>query len=244
MIPLSAARLAELRPWIDAEPLSSRRQVAQHVAYTGVGMAFADRCPEPRVLLFQLDTNYALLGDPDAVTVTAPDLAALRGPIAAASSFEPVLRAAFPSLQVRPRLMQRLSREPAEVTPRAGEVRRLESAADLAGFGSPWVAASWGGPEGLARSGRAWGGYLDGTLVSVACAFLQAEAEEELGVATEPAAQGLGLSTACAANVCRDILGRGRIATWTTAADNVPSLRVATKLGFGDPLADLLFATA
>lgn len=241
MVPLSGDRLASLRSWFDAEPLSSRRQVAQHVAHTGVGMASADRWPEPRVLLFQLDTNYALLGDPDAVP--AGELAGLRGPIAAAASFEPVLRAAFPALQVRPRLLQRLTTAPAAVAPRAGELRRIESAADLTGFGSPWVAASWGGPEGLARSGRAWGGYLDGTLVSVACAFLQADAEEELGVATEPAAQGLGLSTACAAYVCRDILARGRIATWTTAADNVPSLRVATKLGFGDPVDDLLFAT-
>jgi GNAT superfamily N-acetyltransferase len=154
-----------------------------------------------------------------------------------------LLRAAFPSLEVRPRLLQRLTAAPAAVAPRAGEVRRISSVADLAGFGSPWVSASWGGPEGLARSGRAWGGYLDGALVSVACAFLQADAEEELGVATEPAAQGLGFSTACAAQVCRDILARGRTPTWTTAAANAPSLCVAAKLGFSDPLPDVLFVT-
>lgn len=242
MVPLSGERLASLRPWVDAEPLSSRRQLAQHVLNTGVGIASVDRWPDPRVLLLELDGNYALLGEPDAVIVS--DLTALRGPVVAADAFEPVLRAAFPSLQRRERLLQRLTAEPAAVAPRAGEVRRISSAADLAGFGSAWVAASWGGPEGLARSGRAWGGYLDGALVSVACAFLQADAEEEIGVATEPAARGLGLSTACAANVCRDILARGRIATWTTAADNAASLRVAAKLGFGDPVGDVLFATA
>jgi hypothetical protein len=241
MVPLSGAQLASMRPWIAAEPLSARRQVAQHVAHTGFGMASADRWPAPRVVLFQLESNYALLGSPAAVAET--DLAGLRGPIAAPESFEPVLRAAFPALEVRPRVLKRLTVAPAAVTPRAGEVRRIDSAADLAAFGSPWVAASWGGPEGLARSGLAWGSYVDGALASVACAFLRADAEEEIGVATEPAAQGLGLSTACAAQVCRDILARGRIATWTTAEANAPSLRVAAKLGFGDPIPDVLFVS-
>jgi RimJ/RimL family protein N-acetyltransferase len=65
----------------------------------------------------------------------------------------------------------------------------------------------------------------------VACPFFIGERYEDLGVATEPDARGRGLSPACAAAVCRDVRGRGRVPTWTTSPDNTASLRVAAKLG-------------
>jgi predicted GNAT family acetyltransferase len=55
---------------------------------------------------------------------------------------------------------------------------------------------------------------------------------EDVGVATEPGFRGLGLSSACAAAVCRDVRRRGRLPSWTTSPDNTASLRVAAKLGF------------
>jgi hypothetical protein len=155
------------------------------------------------------------------------------------------LRAAFPDLKVWDRVIQYLPGPPASVSPRRGSVRALgpDDAGLLAGLsgGVSWISKSWGGPERLSGSGTAWGGFLDGRLVSVACTFFLGDDEEDIGIVTEPAARGLGLGAAAAAGVCRDILARGRIPSWTTSPDNVGSLGVARKLGFGSPATDVLY---
>src|SRR5919108_56192 len=63
-------------------------------------------------------------------------------------------------------------------------------------------------------------------------------------LATGPASRGLGLSTACAAEVVRDVRRRGRVPTWTTSPDNTASLRVAAKLGFALRRRDRLLVVA
>ena len=50
-----------------------------------------------------------------------------------------------------------------------------------------------------------------------------------------------GLSTACAAGLCADAIGRGRIPSWTTTPDNLGSLGVARRLGFRHVRDDLLY---
>jgi predicted GNAT family acetyltransferase len=115
-------------------------------------------------------------------------------------------------------------------------VRRLGAgdAGPLAGLGeaSAWIANTWGGPEGLAASGTAWGAFAGSRLVAVACPFFVGTVYEDLGVVTEPGFRRLGLSTACAGPVCQDVRGRGRVPSWTTSPDNAASLGVAAKLGF------------
>jgi RimJ/RimL family protein N-acetyltransferase len=73
---------------------------------------------------------------------------------------------------------------------------------------------------------------VDGVLASVACTFFLAEEYEDVGVVTEPAYRGVGLSTACTYELCLDIFARGRRPTWATSPDNRGSWRVAEKLGF------------
>jgi RimJ/RimL family protein N-acetyltransferase len=97
---------------------------------------------------------------------------------------------------------------------------------------SLWIANTWGGPPGLAASGYAYGAFVDGQLASVACSFGLADGFEDIGVITEPAFRGRGLSPACAAALCADIRARGRLPSWSTSPDNAASLRVAEKLGF------------
>jgi RimJ/RimL family protein N-acetyltransferase len=185
----------------------------------------------------QTGGNYMLAGD-----LGALDPADLRDHVAgfveAPAPFVPLLRAAFGEVAEWPRMI--LTREgPGGPVPAPGAgklVRRLDGgdADSLAALGqeTAWIANTWGGPAGLAASGVGWGAFSGPRLVAVACPFFVGEAFEDLGVVTEPAFRGLGLSTACAGEVARDVRRRGRIPTWTTSPDNTASLRVAAKLGF------------
>lgn len=95
-----------------------------------------------------------------------------------------------------------------------------------------WISNTWGGPAGLATSGHARGAFVDGRLMSVACAFYVGERYEEIGVVAEPDHRGRGLSAGSTAALGEDIRARGRSPSWTTSPDNAASLRVAEKLGF------------
>jgi RimJ/RimL family protein N-acetyltransferase len=235
LVSLSRAQLATLRRWFLPErpgPL-----VAQHVIGTGNGGCLADRWPDPRALVVQTGGNYTLAGDPAAL-----DPAQLRGRVVgfveAPAAFEPLLRAATRELHEWPRVVLALQ-GPGRPPPQPRGTHRLRrlgpgDAGPLARLGTEtdWIANTWGGPEGLAASGTAWGAFDGPRLVAVACPFFVAAVYEDLGVATEPDARGLGLSTACAGAVCQDVRRRGRIPSWTTSPDNTASLRVAAKLGF------------
>jgi predicted GNAT family acetyltransferase len=87
----------------------------------------------------------------------------------------------------------------------------------------------------------AWGGFIGGRLAAVACTFFAGRGHEEIGVVTEPGYRGRGLSAACAAGLCGDIVARGRIPSWTTSPDNAASMRVAEKLGFTFQRRDVLY---
>jgi ribosomal protein S18 acetylase RimI-like enzyme len=235
MVPVTAAQLAAVRAWFLPErpgPL-----VAQHVILTGHGRCLADRWPDPRALVVESAGNYLLAGDPGAL-----DPGELRGQVVgfvdAAEPFAPLLRAAFGEVPEWPRAVFAQERLP--VRRRAlppGQVVRQFVPADAGALGrlggeTAWISATWGGPAGLAASGMGWGAFVDGRLAAVACPFFAGWRYEDIGVATEPAHRRLGLSTACAAEVCHDIRRRGRTPTWTTSPDNLASLRVAAKLGF------------
>ncbi len=242
MVPISREQLATLEHWF--VPDRPGPLVGLHVILTGHGGCLVDRWPDPRALLVETAANYSLAGDQRAL---GP--ADLRGRIAgfveAPPPFLPLLRAAFPDLLVWDRVVLVL---PAASRPAAGPgrpVRRLgpDDAGGLAALGgeSRWVFRTWGGPAGLAAGGTAWGAFVRDRLVSVACVFFVGNSYEEIGVATEPGFRRRGLSTACAARVCADILSRGRLPSWTTSRDNAASLRVAAKLGFARQRNDYLY---
>jgi GNAT superfamily N-acetyltransferase len=242
MVPISQAQLTTLEHWF--VPDRPGPLVGLHVIRTGNGTCLVDRWPDPRALLVETAGNYSLAGDP---AVLAP--AELRGRIAgfveAPPHFVPLLRAAYPNLLVWDRVVHSLAGAPRPAPAPGQPVRRLVpgDAAGLAALGADtrWVSKTWGGPEGLAASGAAWGAFAGDRLVSVACVFFVGDRYEEIGVATEQGFRRRGLSTACAAAVCADILRRGRIPSWTTSPDNAASLRVAAKLGFTVERPDRLY---
>jgi len=104
-----------------------------------------------------------------------------------------------------------------------------------------WISKTWGGPAGLAASGYAWGAFAGDQLAAVANVFFVGDTYEEIGIVTEPAFRGLGLSTACSGAICEEIRKRGHLPSWTTSPDNIASKRVAEKLGFRWVRADVLY---
>lgn len=242
MVRITLTQTAALKEWFQPErpgPL-----IGPHIINTGHGACHVDRWPNPQVVLVETAGNYTLLGDPQALT--PDDLRPhLEGFVEAPASFVPLFEAAFPDLRTWPRII--FAQEQASETAVAGDftLRRLQPndarLLDALSPQSAWISKTWGGHAGLAASGYAWGAFVDEQLASVACTFFLADTLEEIGVATEPHFQRMGLSTACAAALCRDIWSRGRRPSWTTSPDNMGSVRVAQKLGFTWQRDDVLY---
>jgi hypothetical protein len=233
MMLLTPAQTALLQPWFLPErpgPL-----VGAHVIATGCGACWVDRWPAPRAVLVETGGNWSLVGDPQALT-TERLQPRIKGFLDADEAFAPLIHAAFPAVRIWPRVVLADPHDKAEIATAPGSLRRLApaDAAHLAGLepSSAWIGKTWGGAQGLANSGYAWGAFVDGHLAAVACTFFLGRSYEEIGVVTIPAFRRLGLSAACTAALCRDIRARGHAPSWTTSPDNLASLGVASKLGF------------
>lgn len=239
---LTPQQAETLRLWFTPEEPGP--VVGMHVIQTGHGACFADRWPEPRAILAQTSVNYLLLGDPQVLT---PAALASHTPamFAASASFLPLLRSAFGVVHEWPRVVYTLAQEPSVHTPSGYVVRRLGAmdSALIADLDEDlrWIYVTWGSPAMLASSGYAWGALDGDRLVSLACTFFLGDQYEDIGVVTAVAHRRRGLSAACAAGLCRDILQRGRTPSWTTSTDNVASAAVAEKLGFAHQRYDVLY---
>jgi hypothetical protein len=213
--------------------------IQQHIAATGVGRCRADRWPDPRTVVAELPgDNVAVRGVP----MVVEDLAGL---VEAPPEWLPALRESDPATALWPRLISALPPTAELPPPRAG-VRRLgpgdAPALEHLDPSIAWISATWGGPAGLAASGLAWGAFDGDVLASVACVFFVGRQHEDVGVVTEAASRGRGLSTACAAAVAAEIRARGRTPTWATSPDNAGSRAVAAHLGFAHVRDDVLYA--
>lgn len=232
-IQLTAQQLTSLRHWFSPErpgPL-----IGSHLLNTGHGTAWADRWPAPRALYVETAQNGSFLGNQTALT-PALIRPVVTGFVEAPSSFVPLLAETFPDLVVWERVIAALHSAPTYHLPVGFTVRPLTGAdADhLANLSeeSFWISKTWGGPAGLAASGYGWGAFAGEQLAAVANVFFVGDTYEEIGVATEPAFRGLGLSVACSGVLCEAIRARSHIPSWTTSPDNTASKRVAEKLGF------------
>ncbi len=239
--PLPSAEHAALRQWFAPErpgPL-----VYSHIVRTGHGRCLVDRWPDPRIVVAELSDNYSLRGDPD--RLTDPDQP-ITGFVDGPEQFEGALRRLDPGVQVWPRVIFELPDEPATIVAPDADIRRLVGADDAALDGlSPsinWISATLGGATGLARSGLGWGAFVADRLVSVAVPFYLGRRYTDIGVVTEQAFRGRGLSCACAGGVISDIRRDGRRPTWSTSPDNAASLAVARRLGFRTVREDRLYA--
>lgn len=144
----------------------------------------------------------------------------MTGFVEAPSSFVPLLEETFPDLVVWERVIASLPTTPTYRQPAGFTVRPLTSAdADhLANLSeeSFWISKTWGGPAGLAASGYGWAAFAGQQLAAVANVFFLGDTYKAIGVVTEPAFRGLGLSVACSGVLCEEIRARGHIRSWTT----------------------------
>ncbi|MFD9946754.1 GNAT family N-acetyltransferase [Nonomuraea sp. NPDC059023] len=203
--------------------------MAAHILLTGHGQVWADRLPEPRAALFGCGFHHLLRGDP-AAFVPGDLERHIRGYVEAPRWFLPLLRAAFPRITPWERIVH-IQSGPVLPLDAAAVTRRLRPADGLPDS-LRWVADTWGGTDGLLAGGLAWGSFVRGRLVAVACPFLVGHVYEELAVATDPAFRRRGLATACVLRLCADIRRRGRVPSWTASRGNLPSRRLAWACGF------------
>jgi GNAT superfamily N-acetyltransferase len=211
----------------------------QHIAATGVGRCRADRWPDPRTVVAELPgDNVAVRGEPRVIED-------LRGLVEAPPEWLPALREVDPGTAAWERVIAALPGTATVPAPRTG-VRRLGpgDAPALAALDPSiaWIWETWDEAARLAASGCAWAAFADGVPVSVACSFFVGRQHEDIGVVTDAAFRGRGLSVACAAGLIADIRGRGRIPTWSTSPDNAASRAVAAHLGFRHVRDDVLHA--
>jgi hypothetical protein len=242
MLSLTRAQIVTLRTWFLPErpgPL-----VGSHVINSGHGGCWVDDWPQTRAVLAETGGNYSISGDPRALAADSLQ-PHVRGFVDADAAFAPLLYSAFPDLQVWQRVIFAPLAEPPPIPQADCLIRRLAptDAPQLRSLdeASAWISKSWGGAEGLASSGYGWGAFVDGQLAAVACTFFLGMEHEDIGVVTVPAHRRRGLSSGCAAALCRDIFARGRRPTWATSPDNVASLRVAEKLGFAVHRSDVAY---
>ena len=236
MIRLDKEQAATLRPWF--LPEKPGKLLGLHVINTGHGSCWVDRWPNPRGVLVNSGLDYFLAGGTDALD--GRTLRQITGWVDVANdSLLRILREERQHLVPDDRLVLELvgkanrgttpSLESSTIRPLLpGDTGHLDGlSAEIS-----WIHNSWGGAEGLAASGHSWGAFVNGRLASVACTFYVGDEYEDVGVVTEPEYRGLGLSAACAAEVCDSVMSRGRRPTWLVSSQNPASLRVAQKLGF------------
>lgn len=208
--------------------------IGLHVLNTGNGACYVDRWPEHRALVCQVHDNFSFQGQQEALEPSDLELR-VQGMVEASDDFLPLLEQSCEEVAEWPRVISEHRCEAPTFSVDA-EVRPLRANDAWALFGlaidTYWLANPWSGKAGLAASELAWGAFVDGELASVAAPFFVGDHYEDIAVVTEKKFRGRGLNPACAAEVVRDIHRRGRIPSWSTSPDNIPSLRVAEKLGF------------
>jgi hypothetical protein len=218
--------------------------VGPHAIATGCHAISVDRWPEPRLVMARVGGNVALRGDPDAL---GPDAfpAGSEALVDAAPGFLQRLRSLRPDVLVWDRVVYALPGAPRIGPTPDAEVRRLGSsdatALERLEPQIAWVCDTFDGPQATAASGLAWGSFVAGELASLAVPFFVGERYEDLGVVTESRFRGRGLNPACAGRLAQDVIARGRTPSWTTSPDNLPSRRVAEKLGFQHVRDDVLY---
>jgi GNAT superfamily N-acetyltransferase len=234
-------------------PLVPHPHAAGHMAFvhsvidgTMAGVAFADRADAPRSAIVCNEGGFwHAIGEPKAQLAreAAGELPGLvRYPGTAVWASTPAWDAALGEVfAVRRERLEFMAPEgfPARrALPERFHVVPIDAAiaAKFEGAVDPWVVAVWGGPEGFAE--RAFGfAVMDGDrLASFCCPCAvggpEGLIEAEVEVGTSDAYRRMGLARAASIEYFEECQRRGLVPSWTCAADNSASHRLALSLGF------------
>lgn len=97
MFELAPKHISALKNWFVPDRIGSL--VGSHVIQTRNGRCVVNHWPFPQVVLVEIAGNYMLLGEPSAVA-PADLVLHIRGFVETSEAFVPLLRRAFPDLQV------------------------------------------------------------------------------------------------------------------------------------------------
>jgi GNAT superfamily N-acetyltransferase len=92
----------------------------------------------------------------------------------------------------------------------------------------------WGGSDVLLREGFAAGAVVSGRLVAVAFTSARTDRYADIGAFTVPGWRRRGMASLAAAHVAGAVQNRGLTPIWSCGADNLPSTRLARRLGFAE----------
>ncbi len=99
-----------------------------------------------------------------------------------------------------------------------------------------WVNSFWATPEDFSRSGFGYCVIDDDTIAAWCLTVFASKDQRELGLATMPEYQRLGLASATASACLSHCLTQNLTPHWHCWEDNIPSQKVAEKVGFGGPV--------
>jgi RimJ/RimL family protein N-acetyltransferase len=120
------------------------------------------------------------------------------------------------------------------------EAVRLLTFADLAMLDSAAAEVrggfGWASGEHMLEEGIVAGTVIEGRLVAIAYTSAHSRKHADIGVTTLKQWRSLGLATAAATLVARQVQERRQVPVWSCGEDNYASLRVAHKLGFAEVL--------
>jgi GNAT superfamily N-acetyltransferase len=95
-----------------------------------------------------------------------------------------------------------------------------------------WIDSFWHTPTDFLRKGFGFCAVHEDSIASWSLTVFAAGSERELGLATDSRYRKRGLATISAAACVEHCLTNGLTPHWHCAADNIPSHRVAEKIGF------------
>jgi RimJ/RimL family protein N-acetyltransferase len=98
-----------------------------------------------------------------------------------------------------------------------------------------WVRSFWHSLRDFVGTGFGFCVVRDGTILSWCLSVFVSDENFEFGIATAPDHRRKGLATLAAAACVEHCVENHRIPHWHCWEDNVPSIKVAEKVGFENP---------
>lgn len=92
----------------------------------------------------------------------------------------------------------------------------------------------WGSLHASLTEGVVACAIVDGKVIATAFVAARGERYADIGVYTLESFRGRGLATAAASTVARSVQSNGLVPVWGCGEHNLPSLRLAKKLGFAE----------